>query len=280
MGTNNGTNSTSTRRAAVYVRVSTDEQADHGYGLDVQRERCLAQVTAKGWTLVDVYQDAGVSGALPADQRPALARMLADIDAGIVDAVVVLALDRLGRKTRIVLDVTDRITDAGAELVSVKEAIDTTTAAGRLFRTMLAGIAEFERDTIIARTSAGREQRATRDGERGGQVPLGYRRADDGTVVLDPAGADLVRRVFALRAKGHTLQSIADTMNAAGIATPRGGRWYPSVVNSVLGNRGAYVGGQRGGSPVRWPRIIGPTDVARAIGRDCRTRGGHRIKVR
>ena len=104
-----------TRRAGLYLRVSTDDQAD-AYGLDVQSERCEAQAIAKGWTVAREYVDAGISGTLDVDGRPALGELLADAESGAIDAAIVLALDRLGRKTSLVLDLVERISNAGAEL--------------------------------------------------------------------------------------------------------------------------------------------------------------------
>lgn len=258
------------KRAAVYLRVSTDDQARDGYGLDVQRERSRAQVVAKGWTIAGEYVDAGVSGTIPAPDRPAMGALLADLDAGRVDAVVVLALDRLGRSTRVVLDLVERLTHAGAELVSCNESLDTSTPSGRFVMRMFASLAELERDNIVARTTAGRNARGRVDGERGGRVPLGYVRADSGLEV-DPGGAELVKRIYSMRRRGATLQAIADAMNADGVRTRRGGSWYPSVVREVLEHRAVYVGGTRGPSPVHWPAILRPSDV-RGATRDQRRR--------
>src|SRR5262245_25772148 len=87
-------------RAAIYLRVSTEEQASDGYGLAVQRERCRAMATVKGWSIVAEFNDEGISGTKDASGRPGLAALLAAAEAGEIDAVIVLALDRLGRKTR------------------------------------------------------------------------------------------------------------------------------------------------------------------------------------
>lgn len=244
-------------RAVIYTRVSTDEQAD-AYGLDVQRERCRAMATVKGFVVVAEHIDAGLSGTLAPAARPGLASALAAIDAGDADTLIVYALDRLGRRTSIVLDVVERLRLAGCAVVSCRESLDTTTPSGSFVLTLFAALAQLERDTIVERTTAGRNARGRVDGERGGRVPFGYRRADDGLTVDDDAAA-IVRRIIAeRRRKGGTLESIADGLNRDGIATPRGGQaWRPSSVAAVLANRDAYAGGTRGASSVRWPAIIG-----------------------
>ena len=243
-------------RAVIYLRVSTDEQVD-AYGLDVQRERCRAMATVKGFAVVAEHVDAGISGTLAPGARPGLAAVLAAVDAGDVDTVIVYALDRLGRRTSIVLDVVERLRVAGCAVVSCRESLDTTTPSGSFVLTIFAGLAQLERDTIVERTTAGRNARGRVDGERGGRVPFGYARTSDGLTVDDDAAA-IVRRIIAERRRtGGTFQAIADGLNRDGITTARGGQaWRPSSVAVVWRQRDAYAGGTRGASSVRWPAIL------------------------
>lgn len=238
-------------RAAIYVRVSTGEQAA-SYGLEVQRERCTAQAIAKGWTVVAEFEDAGVSGTKDATQRPGLAGLIAAAEKGTIDAVIVLALDRLGRRTRIVLDLVDQIARAGVDLVSCKESLDTSTPSGRFVLTVFAGLAQLERDNIVARTTDGRNVRGLKDGEKGGRLPYGYTRGPAG-LAIEPDAADVVRRIFRLRAERHTLREIAALMRGP---SPRGGAWFASGVRELLLNERAYRGGCRGESAERWPAIL------------------------
>jgi len=238
-------------RAAIYIRVSTGEQAT-SYGLDVQRERCRAQAIAKGWSVVAEYEDAGISGTKDAAGRPGLAGLIAGAEIQAFDAVIVLALDRLGRRTRIVLDLVDRLVAAGVDLVSCKESLDTTTASGRFTLTVFAALAQLERDNIVQRTTDGRNQRGLKDGERGGRLPYGYLRGAGGLEV-DHEAAAVVRRIFRLRAEHKTLRDIADILRQP---SPRGGTWYASGVREILINESAYRGGCRGESSERWPIIL------------------------
>ena len=107
------------------------------------------------------------------------------------------------------LNSVDELTSYGVSLVSCKESLDTTSPTGQFVLSMFAALAQLERDTIVARTSDGREERAKIDGERGGRVPLGYIRTDDG-IAIDKHGAKIVKRIFALRDSGSTLAQIAD----------------------------------------------------------------------
>lgn len=242
----------SATRAAIYVRVSTEDQARDGYGLDVQRERCRAMAIVKGWEIRQEYADEGISGTKDASARPGLAALLLAVQQGEVGAVIVLALDRLGRKTRIILDLVDAIVEAGAELVSCKESLDTTTPAGRFVLTIFAALAQLERDNIVERTSSGRDQRGRRDGEKGGRLPYGYVRAPEG-VAIDEQAAAVVRRIFHLARQGATLRAIARALEAPG---PRGGQWHASSVSEILANESAYRGGARGESTVCWPQVL------------------------
>lgn len=245
-----------TIRAGVYLRVSTEEQASEGYGLDVQRRRCRAMAEVKGWSVAREFADEGLSGTVDERGRPALAALLVAVEAKEIDAVIILALDRLGRKARIILNLVDRITEAGAELVSCKESLDTTTPAGRFVLTIFAALAQLERDNIVERTTGGRDERGKRDGEKGGRLPYGYKRTEHG-ISIDRERAAIVRAIFRDRErKHHGSQAIAATLNARGLLGPRGGQWYASSILEILKNAAAYRGGPRGESPIPWPRIL------------------------
>ena len=247
-------------KAAIYVRVSTEDQAVEGYGLDVQLEQCQQYAKAFGLTIVHTFTDAGISGTKPASERPALAAAIQAAQAGEYNILIVPAIDRLARRAALLLNIWDELEQSGVAIVAIKERIDTTTAAGRLSRTMFAGVAEFERDSIVARTTAGRDQRGKVDGEKGGRVPLGYLRNLDGTISIDPDGAEIVRKIFSLKGQGLSLRNIADQLNAEGITTRRSsrysGKWHASSVKCVLDNEPDYRGGKRGESAIAWERII------------------------
>lgn len=242
-------------RAATYLRVSTEDQVS-GYGLDVQRERCKAQIVAKGWELVGEYTDEGISGTKDESKRPALAQMLQDAAAGKFNAVVILALDRLGRKTNIVLSLVEKLTQANVAIVSCKESLDTATPQGQFVLTMFAALAQLERDLIVERTTAGRNIRGKRDGEKGGRMPLGYIRVPEVGYAVEPDDAMIVRNIFAWRRFGLSLRAIAEMLNSQGITTKRGHIWHHTSVRAVLNNEDAYRGGFRGESQVEWVRIL------------------------
>nr|MBF6592057.1 recombinase family protein [Ktedonobacterales bacterium] len=227
-------------RVAAYLRVSTDEQAESGLGLGDQQRRCVAQAVAKGWPAPVIYRDAGVSGTREATKRPALARLLEAARRGELDAIIVLSLDRLGRKTRLVLDLVEQLGAHGVALVSCKEQLDTATPQGQFVLTMFAALAQLERDLISERTIGALAELSRRDGETGGAVPYGYRRATthDGrikTVLIDSVAAAVVVRIYALHRRGESTRQIAARLQADAVPPPRRAtRWHHTSVASVL----------------------------------------------
>jgi len=208
-------------RAVGYARVSTDEQARDGYGLDAQRTQIETYCRLQSWHLVDVFIDAGVSGS-SIKKRHALAELLAAADARAFDRVVFWKLDRLSRSLRDVLDLSDRLEKAGVEIVSIQEGIDAGTATGRLYRNILGTLAEFERETITERIREALAEKA-RQGELLGPLPLGYCRAEDGSVIIDEATAPLILQAFERYSTGrYSLRDMAAWARGVGARSTNG----------------------------------------------------------
>jgi DNA invertase Pin-like site-specific DNA recombinase len=145
------------RRAALYLRVSTDGQT-----VDNQRLALEAVCEQRGWQLVQVYSDNGVSGAKGRNERPGLDALLKDASRGRFDVAMAWALDRLGRSLLDLLDTLGELEAAGVALVLHQQAIDTTTPAGRMFFQVTGAFAEFERAMIRSRVRAGLERAKAR----------------------------------------------------------------------------------------------------------------------
>lgn len=265
------------RVTALYIRVSTDKQADEGYSLDDQKERLTAYCAAQGWTVGAVYADEGISGKT--DDRPQFQAMLDAAKTSDVGRIVAMKLDRLARNTRDFLATVDQLDKAGCDLVLLKEAFDTGTPHGKFALTMFAAIAELEASQIAERTMSGRRQKAKQGGYNGGRVPLGYD-YDGETFTLNGA-AETVAEIFGRfvepayvrdgQGYGHaeTLSSLARDLNDRGVKTQRGGKWYPATVRYVL-NNGFYAGlVQYEDSEVAGthPAVIGPDTYHAAISR-------------
>jgi site-specific DNA recombinase len=134
-----------------YVRVSTSEQAENGASLDAQRDLIVTWCKLNGAELVHIYADEGVSGTKPRAQRPGLTQAL-EHACRLGFPLVVYSLSRLARNTRETLEIGECLGECGADLVSLSEKIDTTSAAGKMVFRMMAVLAEVERDQVSERT--------------------------------------------------------------------------------------------------------------------------------
>jgi site-specific DNA recombinase len=210
--------------AAVYVRVSVDEQdAPNGGSLASQEEACREVCARRKLEVIRVYTDNGVSGGTL--ERPALNELRADVAAGKVSAVVVYALDRLSRRQADTLALLEEFKDAGAGLASATQEFDTTTDMGRALVGFLAIFAELQRSEIRSRTKRALDAKKQR-GEAFNRPPFGTKiEADrDGRprYVANPATWPIVARILAERDAGSSCQKIADRLNAEGVPTPTG----------------------------------------------------------
>jgi len=217
----------------VYVRVSTDQQAREGVSLEAQEARARAWAASQGRAVGAVFIDAGISGSR-ADNRPELAAALDAVTASR-SVLVVYSLSRLARSTSDTLAIADRLDRAGADLVSLSESIDTTTAAGRMVFRMLAVLSEFERDLVAERTAAAMAAKRARSEFTGGSAPFGYRVAADGVhIVEDELEQAATLDILALRASGLSYRKIASELRLRGIAPRNGCAWSPKVLRSIV----------------------------------------------
>ena len=221
------------QKAIGYVRVSTEMQAVDGVSLDAQRSRIQAWCTVNDFELAGVFVDAGISGKR-ADNRPELQAALAAV-AKCKGALVVYSLSRLARSTKDTIAISERLSKAGADLVSLSEKIDTTTAAGKMVFQMLAVLAEFERNQISERTKAAMGYMRSQ-GKFLGQLPYGFDLADDGeTLVKNANELEVVRMIHTLRAHGRSLRVIAAALESSNVPTKAGNkRWTHTTVQSIL----------------------------------------------
>jgi DNA invertase Pin-like site-specific DNA recombinase len=200
-----------------YMRVSTDDQADSGLGLDAQRDAITAEADRRGWT-VQWVEDAGYSAK--SLKRPGIASALDALKSGEAQALVVAKLDRLSRS---VVDFANTLGTAKREgwaVVLLDLGVDTLTPNGKLIAGLMAQIAEWEREIIGARTKEALAAARAR-GQR-----LGRPRE------IEPK---LLARIVKMRSRGQSLRHIARTLNDTGVPTVRGGRcWHPATVRGLL----------------------------------------------
>jgi DNA invertase Pin-like site-specific DNA recombinase len=233
--------------AAVYVRVSTAEQADpglNGGSLESQEARCRALCEARGLSVARIFIDAGASGG--SLERPALDELRASVEAGHVAAVVVYAVDRLSRSQADTLTLLQEFEQHGAGLMAASQDFDTTSPTGRAMLGMLAVFAELQRAEIRERTKA--KLRAKRGrGEAVGRAAFGLKR-DGAGFARDPETWPTLARILQERGEGRSCQAIADDLNRDGMPTPtaargeaRGlvagpGRWHAATVAKLCRN--------------------------------------------
>jgi DNA invertase Pin-like site-specific DNA recombinase len=139
-----------TKRAALYVRVSTDKQT-----VENQIAALTKVAHARGWSIVETFSDAGISGAKTRKDRPGLDQMLKAAQRGKFDVVMAWAIDRLGRSLVDLLSTIENLKACNVDLYLDQQSIDTTTPAGKLMLHMCGAFAEFERSMIVARVHAG-----------------------------------------------------------------------------------------------------------------------------
>ncbi len=235
-------------KAAWYGRVSSAGQVDHGSSLQTQQEQCEATIKARGWTQVGKFVDEGLSGAK--DDRPRWQALLAACRSGEIQAVVVASLDRMSRNAAHAITITSELERLGVTLVVIREQIDLSTPSGRMMRTMLAGVAEMERDLIRERSVAGQRAKVARAAWPGGQPSYGWRldgKGKDARPVPDPAERDALAYMVKSALAGHTTGDIARELNRQGIPTRSGADWSHTVIRRMLRNPALTTGEHRWG---------------------------------
>jgi DNA invertase Pin-like site-specific DNA recombinase len=209
------------KRCAIYTRKSTSAGLEQEFNsLDAQREACDGFIQRQpGWKLINErYDDGGFTGANT--DRPAFQRLLADIDAGKIDVVVVYKVDRLSRSLLDFAKVMERFNAAGVSFVSVTQNFSTADAMGRLTLNMLMSFAEFEREMIAERTRD-KIAAARRKGKwTGGSVPLGYT-VEDKRLVVNELEAVTVREIFAVYLEQRSALAVVRLLNERHRSTKR-----------------------------------------------------------
>ena len=218
------------KQAIGYVRVSTEQQASEGVSLEAQRAKIEHWCKANDYELVNVYVDAGISGK-SMDKRPGLLDALKSLKKGM--ALVSYSLSRLARSTKDALSIGEAVAKKKADMVSLTEQIDTTTAAGKMMFQMLSVLAEFERNLVAERTTNALQHKKRTGQKYTNQTPYGFE-AIEGRLVQVQQEAEIVAEIQASRTGGNTLQFIADDLNGRGIPTKTGKTWAPATIHLLL----------------------------------------------
>ena len=221
-------------KVAIYLRVSTTEQAEEGFSIAAQKERLKAYVQSQGWELGPVYEDGGFSGGTI--NRPSFSKLRADMRLKMFDLILVYKLDRLSRNMRDLSNLVHEMDEQGVFFKSATEPFDTTTPAGKLIFNMLGSVAEFERGMIGERVKMGMLQKAKEGkGILGFNHPYGYDYTE-GMLIMNEQEASTVRHIYSSYISGQTLAEIAMTLNSRGVSTKRGRAWTKQTVLNVVTN--------------------------------------------
>lgn len=230
-------------RCAVYTRKSSEEGLDMEFNsLEAQREACEAYVAsqkAEGWTVIrERYDDGGFSGGTL--DRPALRQLLKDIEAGLIDVIVVYKIDRLSRSLMDFAKLVEVFDRNSVTFVSVTQSFNTTSSMGRLTLNILLSFAQFEREVIGERIRDKVAASRKRGMWMGGFVPLGYE-VKDRKLVINDAEAATVRMIFERFVALGSASALARALQTEGVTNKRGKRIDKGFVYKLINNR-VYLG--------------------------------------
>ena len=224
--------STDKKKAIGYIRVSTQNQVDSGLSLSDQRQKIMQYADLNDLQVTEIIEDAGLSAKNTA--REGLQRMLTAARNKETQAIIIYKLDRLSRNVIDTLALIKLLEKEDIAFHSIAEKIDTKTATGKFFLTIIAALAEMERDLISERTIAAlREKR--RQNKLAGNIPYGWDLAEDKeTLTENQKEQSVIKRIQQLSEKGLSLRKIISVLEKQGMKTKRGGKWQAQVVNTIL----------------------------------------------
>lgn len=221
------------KKAIGYIRVSTDGQAESGLSLEAQRKKIEAYAILKDLELVEIIEDAGISAKNL--NRPGMQRLLDLVHRGGVDAVIIYKLDRMCRNTIDALETASIMDKRGVALHSIEESLDTQSAIGKFFFTLIAALAEMERKLIGERTRTALKQKRERGEKTGGHVPYGWE-VINGKLKGNAAEQEILYRMRTMQRDGMSYQKIADALNSQGLPSKTGKLWNSGTVYRILQN--------------------------------------------
>ena len=231
------------KRCAIYTRKSSEEGLDMAFNsLDAQREACEAYVTsqkAEGWSAIrEGYDDGGFSGGTL--ERPGLMRLIQDVEAGLIDVIVVYKIDRLSRSLMDFAKLVEIFDRNDVTFVSVTQSFNTTTSMGRLTLNILLSFAQFEREVIGERIRDKFAASRKRGMWMGGVVPMGYD-VRDRKLVVNEAEAATIRMIFERFIAIGSATTLAKALIAEGVRNKRGNPIDKGFLYKLINNR-VYLG--------------------------------------
>lgn len=214
-------------KAAVYVRVSTQNQQESGISINNQINACVSWCSARNINC-DIYVDT-VSGAK--EQRPEFDKLKANIKN--YSKVVVYKMDRLARRLSIAVNFIDTLDKMKIEFISVEDNISSFNYQNRFMLNMLSVASSYERDNIIQRVNATKAYLKANNRVSGG-VPYGSKVDQDGFLSVNKAEMEIVYKIKNLKRRGYSFSAISEILNKEGIKTKKGNKWFPQTVKNVV----------------------------------------------
>ncbi|WP_341356676.1 recombinase family protein [Rossellomorea sp. y25] len=221
----------------IYIRVSTEEQAREGFSISAQREKLKAFCHIHDWDSYKFYVDEGISGK--DTQRPQLQLMLEHIKQGHINTVLVYRLDRLTRSVLDLYQLLDVFEKNNCKFKSATEVYDTTTAMGRMFITLVAAMAQWERENLGERVRMGQIEKA-RQGKYSAKAPFGYDKDQNDVLVINKSEKEIIIDMIKKLEQGYSLRQLALYMDNTGAKPVRGYQWHITSVKGILTNPALY----------------------------------------
>jgi DNA invertase Pin-like site-specific DNA recombinase len=219
-------------RAAIYTRVSTEDQAKEGFSLDAQLEKLRSYCKARDWLIAGEYIDDGYSGKNT--KRPQYTRMMEEMETW--DIILVMKMDRIHRNSKNFMFMMEYLKNEKKEFVSMTESLDTSTAMGRFVMDIIQRIAQLESEQIGERVYFGMEQKAkTTGGVLGFNIPYGYD-YKDGRLIIKPSEAKVIQNIYSWYKCGTSMGDITKKLNSIKVPTKKGGVWAKKTISKILKN--------------------------------------------
>ena len=220
-------------RAAIYTRVSTDDQAKEGFSLGAQLDKLRSYCKARDWKISGEYIDDGYSGRYT-KHRPAYNKMMLEMEKW--DALLVIKMDRIHRNSKNFMQMMEDLNKEGKEFVSMTESLDTGTAMGRFVMDIIQRIAQLESEQIGERVYIGMKQKAkTNSGMLGFNIPYGYNYIDNKLRINEDESKN-VKEIFKLYLDNFSMKKIAELLNKKNIPTKNNKTWASQTIATILKN--------------------------------------------